>query len=234
MKQLRLESVILAAGIALLGLFIYWGLCNIKGSDRTVTVRGLAEREVKADRVIWPITYNTAGDDLQAIYKDVNTANEKIYNFLLHNGLKPEEMTVSAPAVTDLYADRYSNRQNVGERYRASSTLTVVSTQVDRVRDRMKRMGELLKQGVAISPADYSNAVQYDFTSLNKIKPTMIEEATKNARAAAHKFATDSESSLGKIKSATQGLFSIEDRDQYTPYIKRVRVVTTVEYYLDS
>ena len=98
----------------------------------------------------------------------------------------------------------------------------------------MTRTGELLSQGIAIAPNDYSYPIQFDFTSLNKIKPQMIEQATKNAREAAEKFAKDSESKLGKIKSAQQGLFSIEDRDSNTPYIKEVRVVTTVDYYLDN
>lgn len=98
----------------------------------------------------------------------------------------------------------------------------------------MSRVGELLKQGIAISAGDYGSQVEYEFTSLNKIKPAMIEEATRNAREAAAKFASDSGSELGKIKNATQGLFSIENRDQYTPYLKKVRVVTSIDYYLDS
>ena len=98
----------------------------------------------------------------------------------------------------------------------------------------MLRMGELLKQGIAISANDYDQQVQYEFTKLNEIKPAMIEEATKNARAAAEKFAEDSGSRLGKIKDAQQGQFSIEDRDQYTPGIKNVRIVTYVSYFLKS
>ena len=98
----------------------------------------------------------------------------------------------------------------------------------------MSRMRELLKQGIAISAGDYGSQVEYEFTSLNKIKPQMIEEATKNAREAAAKFAADSDSRLGKIKSAEQGYFSIENRDQYTPHIKKVRVVTSVNYFLEN
>ena len=98
----------------------------------------------------------------------------------------------------------------------------------------MSRMGELLKQGIAISANDYDTRVQYEFTSLNKIKPQMIEEATKNAREAAEKFAKDSDSKLGKIKNASQGLFTIEDRDPSTPYIKKVRVVTSVDFFLEN
>ena len=93
---------------------------------------------------------------------------------------------------------------------------------------------ELLKQGIAIIGGDWEYKVSYDFTGLNDVKPQMIEEATKNARLAAEKFAKDSNSKLGKIKHASQGQFSIEDRDANTPFIKHIRVVTTIDYSLED
>lgn len=234
MKNYRVESVILAVGMALLGLFVYCGLSGLAQRDREVSVRGLAEREVKADHVIWPIVYKTTGNDLQALYADINNANGRITAFLKKNGVRAEEINVGAPQIIDLRADRYNNQAGVRDRYNVTSTLTVSTGQVDVVRGLISRMGELLKEGVAVSAQEYGTAVQYEFTSLNKIKPQMIEEATKNAREAAEKFAKDSDSRLGKIKNATQGLFSIEDRDQFTPYVKKVRVVTSVDYYLKS
>lgn len=234
MKNYRIESVILAVGLALLGLCVYWGLCGLAQRDREVSVRGLAEREVMADHVIWPIVYKTTGNDLQALYDDINTANNKIVSFLKRNGVKADEINVGAPQIIDLRADRYNERQSERDRYNVTSTLTVSTSQVETVRGLIPRMGELLREGVAISAQEYGMTPQYEFQSLNKIKPEMIEEATKNAREAAEKFAKDSESSLGKIKNAMQGLFSIEDRDQFTPYIKKIRVVTSVDYYLKS
>ena len=234
MRNYRIESAIVAVGLALAGLFIYLGFGKFAQRDRVVSVRGLAEREVDADHVIWPIIYKTTGNDLQAIYAETNSANAKISQFLTANGIKAEEISVSAPQIVDLRADRYINQENIVERYNVTSTVTVSSGQVALVRQLMSRMGELLKQGIAISAGDYGSTVQYEFNGLNKIKPEMIEEATKNAREAARKFAADSESELGKIKDASQGLFSIEDRDQYTPHVKRVRVVTSVNYYLES
>lgn len=234
MKNYRIESVILAVGLALLGLCVYWGLCGLAQRDREVSVRGLAEREVMADHVIWPIVYKTTGNDLQALYDDINTANNKIVSFLKRNGVKADEINVGAPQIIDLRADRYNERQSERDRYNVTSTLTVSTSQVETVRGLIPRMGELLREDVAISAQEYGMTPQYEFQSLNKIKPEMIEEATKNAREAAEKFAKDSESSLGKIKNATQGLFSIEDRDQFTPYIKKIRVVTSVDYYLKS
>ena len=233
MKNLRIESAILAVGLALLGVFVYNGINSLAKRDRVVSVRGLAEKEVQADRVIWPLAYKTVGDDLGSVYRDISSANKKIQTFLIKNGIKASDITNGAPQVNDLWTNEY--RDNVNrQRYNATSVTTVSSSDVAKVRALMTRTGELLSQGIAIAPNDYNYPIQFDFTSLNKIKPQMIEQATKNAREAAEKFAKDSESKLGKIKSAQQGLFSIEDRDSNTPYIKEVRVVTNVDYYLDN
>ena len=181
--------------------------------------------------VIWPLTYKEIGNDLVSIYTTVNQKNSTIINFLKKNGITDNEITTSAPQIIDMEADRYSNNR-VPYRYNVTSVVTVTSTQVDKVRELMYRQTDLLKQGIAISVGDYQYRPQFMFTKLNDIKPEMIEQATKNARNAAVKFAKDSESELGKIKTAYQGQFSIDDRDANTPYIKKVRVVTTVDYYL--
>lgn len=233
MKNLKIEAAILAVGLALLGIFIDNGIGSLAKRDRVVSVRGLAEKEVMADRVIWPLVYKTVGNDLGSVYKDISAANAKITAFLTSNGIKAKEITTGAPQVNDLWTNEYNNTPNK-QRYNATSVITVSTSDVERVRTLMLRTGELLSQGVAIAPNDYNSPIQFDFTSLNKIKPQMIEQATKNAREAAKKFAKDSDSKLGKIKSAQQGLFSIDDRDSNTPYIKEVRVVTTIDYYLDN
>lgn len=234
MKNYRIEAAILAVGLALAGLFVYCGFKAFSQRDRVVSVRGLSEREVNADHVIWPITYKMTGNDLQSLYAQIGQAKGTITNFLTQNGIKKEDVSASAPQIVDLKADRYADPGRIQERYNVTLTITVSTDQVEKARNLMTRTGELLKQGIAISASDYGTNVQYEFNGLNKIKPAMIEEATKNAREAARKFAADSESELGKIKQASQGLFSIDNRDEYTPYIKRVRVVTSVEYYLES
>lgn len=235
MKNFRFESVVVAVGIALLGVFVYFGLSAFGARDRVVTVRGLAENEVNADHVIWPVIYKTTGNDMQIIYADIHNANQRIEDFLVKNGVEKTDISVGAPQIIDLKADRYSSTDDAQrDRYNVTSVITVSTSQVDKARSLMTRMGELLKEGIVISASDYNSTVQYEFTSLNKIKPQMIEEATKKARESAEKFANDSESKLGKIKSASQGLFTIEDRDQYTPWVKKVRVVTTVDYFLES
>lgn len=233
MKNYRIETLILAVSLVVLGIFLYQGLCAIGADDRVVAVRGLAEREVQADYVIWPVTYKTTGNDLQTIYADVKRANAGIIAFLKKNGIQEAEISESALQIVDRHAERY-NSDFARDRYNVTSVITVATSQVSLVRQLLTRVGELLKEGIAVSAADYDTRVQYEFTGLNNIKPEMIEQATRNAREAAEKFASDSGSKLGKIKTATQGLFTINDRDQYTPYIKNVRVVTSVNYYLEN
>lgn len=233
MKHYLWETLLLSLGLAVLGLFVYFGLNSLGNRERIVAVRGLAEREVKADRVIWPVVYKTTGNDLPALYGQLNDVSAKIRAFLVENGIPATDISTGAPEIVDLRADRY-NTNRVADRYNVTLVTTVVTGKVDAARSLMSRMGELLKSGIAISANDYGNQVQYEFNGLNAIKPAMIEEATHNARKAAEQFAKDSESELGKIKSASQGLFTVSDRDSYTPYVKRVRVVTTVNFYLGN
>lgn len=224
-------ALLLAAGMALLGIFIRNGFGRISANSRVVTVRGLSEREVEANKVTWPIVSKHVGNDLSALYRDVESTNSAIVAFLKQNGLSETEFSVNAPKVQDMQADNYGGQQ-APYRYNVTSVVVVTSAQVEKVNNLMAKQSELMAKGIAIVAGDYNYQTLYEFTELNKIKPDMVADATKNARKAADKFAEDSQSRLGKIKSASQGQFSIEDRDQYTPYIKRVRVVSTIEYYL--
>jgi hypothetical protein len=208
-------------------------MIHTKDRDRVVSVRGLSEREVKADFVIWPIVYKEVGNDLSAIHDAVQTKNATLAKFLRENGVDAAEISWSAPEIEDAQGERYGDNRRPF-RYIATVVTTVASKNVDRVREIMGKQGDLLKQGIAFAGDDYRYRKIYSFNGLNEIKPTMIDEANKNARAAAEKFATDSESKLGKIKTATQGQFSISDRDENTPFIKNVRVVTNVQYFLED
>lgn len=215
-----------------MGFALRSGIVTFKDMDRRVTVKGLSEREVKADKVTWPLVYKELGNDPAAMYQLLVYKNRQVVAFLKSAGIKDEDISVNPPVITDRQADNYGN-EIMNYRYKAKSVITVTSSDVDKVRSLMRRQSELMKQGIALVSEEYSNTtVSYEFTGLNKIKPEMIEEATKNARATAQKFADDSESSLGGILSAQQGQFSIEDRDSNTPYIKRLRVVNTIEYSL--
>lgn len=223
-------AVGIAAGAALLGNQIGSGIEDLVSRDRVVTVKGLAEQVVKADRVTWPIGYRELGNDLQAVYAKIRIRQNQVVAFLKKAGLSDAEISVAAPTVTDAQADNYSN-QPKAFRYNMVQTVTVSTDKVDLVLDLMKRQSELLQEGVALAN-DYSWQTTFEFTGLNSVKPAMIEQATKNARVSALKFAEDSGSTLGKIRRANQGQFSISNRDNFTPEVKNIRVVTTVEYYL--
>lgn len=227
-----ISALLLAVGLLALGLCIKSGLKSFSDRDRVVAVRGLSEREVEANKVTWPVVYKIVGNDLPEIYDRIEATNKTIVQFLTDNGITASEYNIDAPDVVDLKADRYNNQSDIQFRYNVTSVITVTSGQVKLVRDLINRQGELLKKGIAVIAGDYNYRTIYEYTDLNVVKPEMIADATKNAREAAEKFAEDSGSDVGGIQSASQGQFSIDDRDPYTPFIKKVRVVTYVNYYL--
>lgn len=225
------QALILAIGIIVLGFFVDSGLKSLAGKDRKVVVKGLAEKEVEADKVTWPILSKELGDDLPELYQKINTTTNKIRKFLIANGVKDNEIIVNAPVVIDLNAERYGGNQQP-YRYNITSIITVTSKNVNLVRSIISRQGDLLKQGVAIVDGGYENPVKYEYVAFRQLKPKMMQEAIENAKVTAEQFAKNSYSKIDKIMNADQGQFSIEDRDSNTPYIKKVRVVTTVTYSL--
>ena len=227
-QQNLIAGVCVAIGIASVGVSLKAGIDHFVDRDRVVTVKGLAERNVQADYVIWPVTFRVTGNDLSALYEKAQTQSEEIRNFLISQGIKAQDISQGTPSVQDLHADFYGNNLPP-ERYRMEMAVSVATTDVDSVLKAMGNQSELIQKGVLFTQ---NYRTQFSFNGLNSIKPEMVEEATKNARSTAQKFAEDSDSELGKIRRASQGQFSIYDRDSNTPYIKRVRVVTTVEYYL--
>lgn len=230
------EAIILAlglvSGLGLLGWKLGGSLIRFKEFERTVTVKGLAEREASADIAIWPIGFTAANDDLNELYADLGRTSDKVVAFLRGRDFGDDEISVAPPTVNDKLARQWGGDANVGLRYTATQSVTVYTDRVDAVRKALADLAALGRQGVVLSGGDYANRTQFIFTGLNDLKPTMIEEATRNAREVAMKLAEDSQSRLGKIRRAQQGVFSIEDRDSNTPHIKKVRVVSTLEYYL--
>jgi uncharacterized protein len=229
----------------ILGLFIFLGLASLgyllggsvvkfKEYDRTVTVKGLSEREFGADIVIWPIQFTAAGNDLAKLYASIDDSTSQLNQFLEAKGIDKQDISFSSPAITDKSAQQYGNQPGAEFRYTAIQTVTVYSKNIDSVRKVMGELSELGKHGIVFTGGNYESKTEYLFTRLNEVKPEMIEEATRKAREVAEKFASDSKSTLGKIKSASQGQFSISARDKNNPHIKKVRVVSTVEYYLSD
>lgn len=233
MKRNFIPALLIALGLLALGLCLRSGIAKVADRDRVVTVRGLAEKEVQANKVTWPIVYQVLGNDLVNVYNNVESNNATIIAFLKDNGIGEEEISINAPAVDDRQANPYSANNSM-YRYASTEVITVTTTQVDLVRRLINEQGQLMKKGIAIQVDNYQYTTIYEYTGLNDIKPDMIAEATHNAREAAQKFADDSGSKIGKIQSAQQGQFSITDRDPYTPYIKNVRVVTSLTYGLED
>lgn len=227
-------GVAIATGLIVLGYLVSNSSISIKRSDRTVVVKGLSERDVPADIAIWPITFKEAGNDLSALYQSIENKKAQVVEFLGKSGFRGDEISQSAPKITDRLAQEYVDADKVKFRYSATVTITVYTGNVTLVREAMRNLADLGKKGIAIGGQDYQTRPEYLFTKLNELKPQMIEEATKNAREVAEKFASDSRSTLGKIKHAEQGQFTINDRDTNTPEIKKVRVVSTVEFYLSD
>ncbi|MCM1519953.1 MAG: SIMPL domain-containing protein [Lachnoclostridium sp.] len=226
-------ATIIALALVILGLCLKSGIDNFTNKDRRVTVKGLAETEVNADHVTWPLKFNQMGNSLPDIYEKMGQTQNVITSFLTNNGIKSEEITISAPSVEDLDANQYRDNK-MPYRYILTATITVSSDSVDLVRKLIDRQGELLKEGIAVYSNTYDTPVTYDYVSFQAMKPAMMAEAIKNAEATAKQFAENSHSKLNKIVNADQGQFSISDRDNNTPFIKRVRVVTTITYSLKN
>ena len=227
------SGLFVMVGLVVLGLMFPRSVEKFRSYDRTVNVKGLCEKEVKADKVIWPVVYKVMANDIQSVYDQTDRSNATIVEFLEAGGIDAAEITVSVPQISDKFANEYGNNDRA-YRYIATNIVTVCTDKVDDVLDLMSKQSDLLKQGIVTGGNTWEYPVEFKYEGLNDIKPGMIEEATMNAREAAEKFAKDSDSRLGKIKTANQGTFTIENRDSNTPYIKKVRVVTSVTYYLKN
>ncbi|HYW31659.1 MAG TPA: SIMPL domain-containing protein [Gemmatimonas sp.] len=237
-NTLALGALLVAAGIAAGGYLAGDGVARARTGDRTVTVRGVSEREAKADLAIWPLRLVVADEDLARANSTLETSVQQTRAFLIRQGLDGAgtEVTLQEFSVQD-------NRANggyQGARYVIRQTLVVRSTKVDVVQTASQRVPELVRAGVVLSSGqEYGGGgPTFVFTGLNALKPPMIAEATARAREGAEQFATDSRSALTGIRRATQGVFEILPRDQAqgiseeSQVTKRVRVVTTVEYGL--
>lgn len=228
-----LEAIIITIGLIGLGWFIKGGIDNFVNKDRVIKVKGLSERYVNADRVTWPIVFKEVGNDLPSLYQKINVTTGAITKFLKNNGIKDDEISVNAPSVFDQTAESYSTIVPQ-YRYKVTEVIVVTSSQIDKVRELIASQGDLLKDGIAVIDGGYSYPIKYSYTGFNDLKPEMIKEATENARQAAEQFAEDSDSELGKIISANQGQFIIENRDENSPHIKYIRVVSSINYALEN
>ena len=223
----------LVVGLGVFGLQIGRAVKMGREFDRYLAVKGLSEREVKATLVIWPIRFSVAAEDLGALKIAMETNRALVLSFLRDNGIDPKEITQGLPVVSDREDERIQANRPSLARYRGVVTLVVRSANVDVVKKAVQGADALLEKGVTLTGNESTDRIEFIFNAVNDIKPDMIKEATANARAAAEKFAQDSKSKVGRIRKATQGALEIEDRDAASPERKILRVVTTVDFFLE-
>jgi hypothetical protein len=235
MKIDWLKILIICCSIVIAGFFVGNMHKTGKKYDRFVQVKGLSEREVNADLAVWPINITLTANDLQSLKSDIERQNSEVYNFFLAQGFDKSELTKGSTNISDTHADMYnSNFQNKQFRYLAKSEFTVRTNDINKLQKALSESLELMSKGILLGSKNTWRPIEYIFTGLNELKPSMIEEATMNAREVAEKFARDSDSQVGEIRIARQGLFSINDRDENTPQIKIVRVVSTIDFQLEE
>jgi uncharacterized protein len=230
-STLLVAASVLALGLIAGGYLLGDGLKRARLADRAVTMRGLAERDVTADLATWTINYSEQGTDLASVQAAIDGDTRGVQDFFRRAGFKDSDVTTAGVGVSQFYD---SNRQ--ANNITVKRTLRLRTPDVMRARAAYARQFDLIRSGVAV---EEGSGITYSFTKLNEVKPPMIAEATRDARRAAQQFAADSGTSVGGIRSATQGYFSIGARDgedggsgSDSPF-QKVRVVTTIEFYLD-
>ena len=237
-------GLLLAVGLILGGLLLGTRIRDFKRADRYVEVKGLVERTVKSDTATWPISFSEAGDSLPDVFAASEKDKAAVVAFLKAQGFADSDLTLGSIAVTDRSTQQFNNNTH-GPRFVVEQTITVNSGDVDKVAAANAKTADLIRAGVVIQSGQNGGGVVYKFNGLNALKPDMITEATRNARASADRFAADSGSQVGAIRDANQGVFSISaanaggtgedggfDQQADSSIMKKVRVVSTIDYYL--
>ena len=237
-------GVCLLLGLVLGGWALGSQIKETRLADRYVTVKGLVERTVKSDAAIWPVTFKEAGNDLPQVFAKSEADKAAVLKFFTAQGITPDEITVGQIQVTDKLANEYGGGNQGAPRYVVQQTVTVNSKDVDKIAKAGQKTAELVQAGIVVG-GGFGQGIRYVFNGLNALKPDMITEATRNARASAERFAADSGSEVGSIRAANQGVFSISSADAGSStgedgdggnadssMMKKVRVVATIDYYL--
>ncbi len=233
-----LSSFIIALGLTAAGFFPGYYYYQAKNNNNSVTVKGLAEMNVTADLAIWKLKFVTTGNNLVEAQQQISEQSAEINRFLQKQGFTPQEINIERIETNDLMASPYRSNDATASRFILSQTITVKSNNVELVSKSLPQTDSLIAKGI-IFDTSYNEPVSYIFTKLNDVKPKMLEQATINARTAAAEFAKSSQSRVGKIRRANQGVFSILPREQTansfeTQQIeKTIRVVSTIEYWLE-
>ena len=235
-KSIITAAVFICTGLLLAGFFPGYYYYHTTMDNRTVTVKGLAEKDVMADLALWTVRFQTSNNDVLIAKKDIENQQNQIMAFLAEAGFTPDEINIQGLTMQDAYADSYRDQASISARYTLNQTLLVRTKKVALVKDTYPNIGDLVSKGVTFNP--YGNGVSYVYTKLNEIKPQMLNAAILNAKAAADEFAKTSGSHVGDIRHANQGVFSItaqeenSDTNEAEHIDKKVRVVSTIEYFL--
>lgn len=229
MKNNVFAGALVALGLFFAGMFVYLGIHQFANKDRAVTVKGLSTREVEADYVVWPMSFGWSGNDLPALYERIEQVSLRVKKHLMAMGFEENDIRKGSISVSNNWENYYGERRPE-YKYTLSTSLIVSTDKVQLVIASQGKEAELLKEGIIVTSQTWN--LDYQYNGLSELKPSMIEEATQNARAVAQKFADDAQCSLGSIRRASQGQFSVEN-DEYQPWVKHVRVVTTVDYFLN-
>ena len=229
MKNNVFAGALVALGLFFAGMFLYLGIHQFANKDRAVTVKGLSTREVEADYVVWPMSFSWSGNDLPALYERIEQVSLRVKKHLMAMGFEENDIRKGSISVSNNWENYYGERRPE-YKYTLSTSLIVSTDKVQLVIASQGKEAELLKEGIIVTSQTWN--LDYQYNGLSELKPSMIEEATQNARAVAQKFADDAQCSLGSIRRASQGQFSVEN-DEYQPWVKHVRVVTTVDYFLN-
>jgi hypothetical protein len=229
--SLVVSAGLIALGLATAGYFVGYGISERGAGRRIISVKGLSEREVPASVATWTITYSATGNELGDINRKLAESTKAVLAFLKEAGFAETDIAVQPPAVRDTSMEvREADSPPPPERYRADQSVLLRTSKVDAIKPALASASNLMISGVLLSGKSEPN---YIFNQVNEIKPAMIQEATKNARIAAEQFSRDSQTTLGKLRNATQGWFQVENRDAATPERKIVRVVVDVEYEIN-
>jgi len=226
-----ISALLLAVGIYAGGFFIGNGISNWNSGRRIIAVKGLSEREVPASVATWTVGYAVTGNDLNTINRKLSDNTKSVAAFLKGAGFDEKDMSVQPPALQDATMEpREKDTPPPPERFRAEQSVLLRTAKVDLIKPALASASTLMANGVLLTGSCQPN---YVYNQLNEIKPAMIQEATKNARIAAEQFSRDSQTSLGKLRNASQGWFQVENRDAATPERKVVRVVVDVDYEIN-
>lgn len=227
---------LIAIAILATGYSVKDGLKSFRTGDRVVKVKGLSEREVIADQGVWSLTHTRTGNDLQIVQIGIDQNKQKITDFFLKAGFGKDDIEYLPLQSQDLLAQAYRPQGVEQGRYILTQTVMVRSNDIEKIGSVVNEIDSLLRDGVTLIN---TQPPRYIFRGLNEIKPEMLAEAIENARKGADEFAKASGQNVGEIKYAYQGVFQILPRDEGLPIPpsaqqnKRVRVVSTVDFYLD-